>query len=62
MPMPSKYKTVASGIRVEIDEKTGDVYLVFQITDEDFKRKIRTEWEKDMPVRLIDRKLVQDES
>lgn len=61
MAMPSKYTTVATGVRVEIDEKTGDTYLVFQITDEEFKRKIRTEWEKDMPVRLIDKKLVVEE-
>lgn len=46
-------ETVATAVRLEIDNDTDDVFVVFQITDEKLKQTIRLDWEKDLPLRII---------
>ncbi len=55
------YHTVAEAIRIEFDEKSGAIYLVFELTDEDFKKRIKKDWTADIELELEDRKLILKE-
>lgn len=59
MEEKDKYHTVATAVRVEHESDTDRVYLVFEITDEKFKRKIKDDWTQDIDLKLIDKKLVE---
>lgn len=52
------YKVVAEAIRIEYEEKSDTVYLVFEITDNDFKNKIKKDWAADIELELEDKKLI----
>lgn len=52
------YHTVAEAVRIEYDEKSGAVYLVFELVDEDFKKRIKEDWCSDIELELKDRKLI----
>lgn len=49
-----KYQEVATAVRLEHDPKTDIFYLVFQITDEKFRNKIKMDWTQDIDLRVID--------
>ena len=51
-------KVIAEAIRIEYDEKTDSVYIVFKAIDENFKREIKTSWTKDIEYRLIGKSLL----
>lgn len=53
-------QTVANAVRVEINTKTDEVYIVFQIIDEDFKKRIKENWNQDIDLKLIGKALVED--
>lgn len=55
------YKVVAEAVRIEYDEKSGAVYLVFELTDEDFKKRIKENWVADIELELKDKKLILKE-
>ena len=55
------YHVVAEAVRVEFDEKSGAVYLVFELTDEDFKKRIKENWTSDIEVEFKDNKLILKE-
>lgn len=52
-------KVVAEAVRIEYEEKTGKLYIVFEVKDEKYKQDIRTNWTKDIEYKLIDKFLVQ---
>ena len=52
------YKTVAEAVRIEYEEKSDTVYLVFEITDEDFKKRIKKDWNADIELELENKKLI----
>ena len=52
---------VGEAIRVEFDEKTGKLYLVFEITNEKYKQSLKKDWTKDIEFIIIDKTLVSDE-
>ena len=52
-------KVVAEAVRIEYEEKTGKLYIVFEVKDEKYKQDIRTNWTKDIEYRLVDRFLIQ---
>lgn len=54
-------KIVAEAVRLEFEEKTGDLYIVFKITDEKYKQNIKKTWVDDIEFKLIDRKLITNE-
>ena len=56
--MDNKYEVVAKAIRLEVDESKDDVYIIFKITDERFKQKVRADWEDDVEVRVVNKELV----
>lgn len=49
---------IGEAIRVEFEEKTGKICLVFEITNEKYKQDIKRDWTKDIEFRIIDRSLV----
>ena len=51
--------TIARAVRIEIDPITDDVYLVFKVIDEAFKKNVRENWEKDVELKILGRDLVK---
>lgn len=49
--------TVAQAIRIEYNDSTDTMYIVFEIVDEHFKSKIRQDWTQDIELKLIGRSL-----
>lgn len=54
-------KVVAEAVRLEFEEKTGDLYIVFKIKDEQYKQEIKKTWTEDIEYRIVDRSLVKNE-
>jgi hypothetical protein len=54
-------KIVAEAVRIEYEEKTGKLYIVFEVKDEKYKQDIKSNWTKDIEYKLVDRFLVQGE-
>jgi hypothetical protein len=55
MKIPNKIVAVAA--RMEIDNSTDDVYIVFKVINEDFKRRIRGNWLDDVELKVIGKTL-----
>lgn len=53
--------TVATAIRIEHNERTDDVYLVFEIVDDEFKKQIKEDWMQDIPLKIIGKSLYRKE-
>lgn len=52
--------TVARAVRMEIDQLTGDLYLVFKVVDESFKQRVRESWMADVELKVLGRDLVEE--
>ena len=50
-------KTVAQAVRIELNEATDELFIVFEVVDELFKKKIKEDWMKDIPLHLIGKNL-----
>jgi len=61
MSKDPKFHTVAKAIRLECVQETGDVFIIFQIVDEKFKKRIKDEWMDEVEMRLINKDLVLKE-
>lgn len=46
--------------RIELDEHTGKLFVVFEIIDEKIKQQMRIDWTKDMEFRIINKTLIQE--
>ena len=57
-----KHQIVARATRMEIDPLTDDLYLVFRVTNEAFKQKIRENWEPDVELKIKGKDLVENGS
>lgn len=55
----NKYHSVAEAVRIEYNEYNGDVFIVFKITDERFKKAVKDDWTNDIDLRVIDKKLCE---
>ena len=49
---------VATAVRVEYNSDSDEVYLVFLIVDQDFKKRIKKDWTQDIDLELINKNLV----
>jgi len=58
--MNSTDQIVGEAVRVEYEEQTGKLYIVFEIRDEKHKQDIKKSWTKDIEFRLIDKFLVKE--
>jgi len=54
----SLYKTVGKAIRIEYDHSSDSVYLVFELIDEDFKKRIKNDWTEDIDLELDNKNLI----
>lgn len=54
----SKKRAVATAVRVEYDQNNDDTFIVFKITDNAFKQKIRDNWNDGIELRMINTCLV----
>ena len=52
-----KYHIVAEAVRIEHEQKSDTFYLVFEITDEKFRNRIKTDWTQDIDLKVIDVKV-----
>jgi len=50
-------KTVAKAVRLEFNENSGELFSVIEVVDELFKKKIKDDWMKDVPLHLIGKNL-----
>jgi hypothetical protein len=51
---------VAEAVRIEYEEDTGELYIVFKVKDEKYKQDIKKNWTKDIEYRLVNKFLVKD--
>lgn len=51
-------ETLAEAVRIEYEEKTGKLFIVFEVKDEKFKQDVKKNWTKDIEYRLVDKNLV----
>lgn len=51
---------VANAVRVEFNPKSDELFIVFQVVDEDFKSKIKENWMQDIELKIIGRSLVME--
>lgn len=50
---------VANLVRVELDDDNDTMYLVFHVTNEKLKNKIKKDWMQDIDLKLIDKNLYE---
>jgi hypothetical protein len=50
---------IAEAVRIEYEEDTGKLYIVFEVKDEKSKQDIRKNWTKDIDYKLVDKFLVK---
>lgn len=53
-------EVLAEAVRIEYEERTGKVFIVFEVRDEKFKQDVKKNWTKDIEYRLVDKQLVLD--
>lgn len=51
-------EAIAEAVRIEVEEKTGRVFVVFEITNEKMKQEIKRTWTDNLEFKLIDRCLI----
>ncbi len=54
-------RILAEAVRLEYENKTGELFIVFKVKDEKFKQDIKTKWVNDIEYKLIDKLLVEEE-
>jgi hypothetical protein len=55
--MKNYQEIIAEAARIEIDEFTGRVFIVFEVKNEKFKQDVKTNWTKDIEYKLIGKDL-----
>jgi hypothetical protein len=59
--MKPDQETIAEAIRIEYEEKTGKLFIVFEVTNEKLKQDIKKNWTKDIEYKIVDKHLVINE-
>ena len=59
--MKPNEQIVAEAVRIEFEEKTGKLFLVFEIINEKYKQDIKTNWTQNIEYKLIDKFLVKED-
>ena len=54
-------EVIAEACRVEKDDETNRVFIVFEVKNEKFKQRIMKEWVNDLEFKLINRKIILNE-
>lgn len=53
-------KVVAEAVRIEYEEKTGKLFIVFEVKDEKYKQDIKKNWTTDIEFKLVDKLLIME--
>jgi hypothetical protein len=59
--MKNDQEIVGEAIRVEYEETTGKLFLIFEITNEKYRQDIKKNWTQDIEFKLVDKLLVKNE-
>jgi hypothetical protein len=59
--MKSYEEKIAEAIRIEHDPNNGDLFIVFKVSSEKFKKHIRETWIDDIEYKLINKTLYNKE-
>lgn len=59
--MKSYEEILGEACRVEVEEKTGRVFIVFEIKNEKYKQLIKKTWTEDIEFKIIDKNLVTND-
>ena len=51
---------IAEASRVEIEESTGKVFIVFEVTNEKYKSFIKQNWYTDIEFKIKDKSLIME--
>lgn len=60
--MKNYEEVLGEAVRIDYIEGNGKLYLVFEITNERFKNKVKTSWVKDIEYRIVDKFLKESDS
>lgn len=52
---------IGEACRIEYEESTGKLYLIFEITNERHKNLIKTNWIEDIEYKIVDKKLILED-
>jgi len=58
--MKPNEEVVGEAVRIEYEEKSGKLFLVFEIVNEKYKQDIKKNWTQDIEYKLVDRCLVKE--
>lgn len=58
--MKNYEEVVAEASRIEFDEKTGRLFIVFEVKNEKFKQDIKKNWYQDIEYKLIGKELIKN--
>jgi hypothetical protein len=53
-------EVIGEASRIEFDEKTGKLYLTFEITNLKYKQDIKANWTKDIEFKIINKQLIHE--
>ena len=56
---PSEH-VVGEAVRVEYEEKTGKLFIVFEISEEKYKQDIKNNWCENIEFRIVDKLLIKE--
>jgi len=59
--MKPNEQIVGEAVRIEFEEQSGKLFIVFEVKDEKYKQDIKKNWTKDIEFRLVDKLLVKEE-
>lgn len=54
-------EVVAEAVRLEYEERSGRLYIVFEVKNEKFKQDIKRNWTQDIEYKVIDKQLILNE-
>lgn len=58
--MKHDQEIIAEAVRIEYEEKTGKLFIVFEVTKEKIKQDIKKNWTQDIEYKIVDKQLVLD--
>jgi len=59
--MKPDQEIIAEAVRIEYEEKTGQLFIVFEVTNEKLKQDIKKNWTKDIEYKIVDKHLVKND-
>jgi hypothetical protein len=59
--MKANEQVIGEAVRMEYEEKTGKLFIVFEIKNEKHKQNIKKNWTNDLEFKLIDKSLVEND-